>query len=315
MKKLIIFAIIFGVILVVAGAGVAAAGYKYYKVDKMIENTITLDDTYDKMSFKIETANLTIEKSTESTTKIVFTETKKITHEAKIIDNTLTVTVNDTRKWYEKIFNFNDFKIKAIAYIPAAEFESLTVDTATGNVNVPSDFTFENVNLKSSTGNIEFKAIVNDKLEASASTGNITISDSKPQNIVASASTGNINISNVEVVEKIEAKTSTGNISIKDSKATDLYVRLSTGNITLTNYVSSNSMELIASTGNIKFDRVDANTISAKTSTGSIKGTLLTGKTFDAESDTGKVTVPLGTTGGLCKLRTDTGRILIELAE
>ena len=315
MKKLVIFAIIFGFILLVAGAAVAAIGYKYYRVDKMVDNTIELTELYGNIDIKLKTTNIQLIKSAEPMTKLVIKETKKVIHSAEVSDNTLKITVDDQRKWFEKIFNFNDYKIKVDAYIPEANFESLVINSETGDITIPADFTFEKANIKASTGNIHFSGNVSKDLEVKTSTGNINISDVKPQNLIAKASTGNIVLNKVEVEEKITINGSTGNATLNDSKSKDLSINLSTGNIKLINYVASNDMELIVSTGNIKFENSDANTIYAKASTGDIKGTLLTGKSFDAESDTGKVTVPVGSTGGLCKLRTDTGRILIELAE
>ena len=73
-------------------------------------------------------------------------------------------------------------------------------------------------------------------------------------------------------------------------------------------------MNLKCSTGNINFDSSDASYIEAYTSVGNITGNLLTGKTFTATSDTGKVNVP-STTGNPCILKTSTGNIKITIKD
>ena len=50
-----------------------------------------------------------------------------------------------------------------------------------------------------------------------------------------------------------------------------------------------------------------------KTDTGDVTGSLLSDKIFFAESDVGSVDVPKTTTGGVCEIRTDTGKIAITI--
>ena len=50
-----------------------------------------------------------------------------------------------------------------------------------------------------------------------------------------------------------------------------------------------------------------------KTDTGDVTGSLLSDKIFLAESDVGSVDVPKTTTGGVCEIRTDTGKIAITI--
>ena len=67
-------------------------------------------------------------------------------------------------------------------------------------------------------------------------------------------------------------------------------------------------------TGAIRLDRCDAGSLDLESDTGSITGTLLSDKVFVTKSDTGKIIVPETTTGGICKIETDTGRIEITIA-
>ena len=67
------------------------------------------------------------------------------------------------------------------------------------------------------------------------------------------------------------------------------------------------------STGDVTLDGCDAETLWIKTDTGDVTGTLLSDKIFMAQSDTGKVEVPKSTSGGVCEVSTDTGKILLSV--
>ena len=58
----------------------------------------------------------------------------------------------------------------------------------------------------------------------------------------------------------------------------------------------------------------DAPEISVETNTGDVTGTLLTPKTFEADTDTGKVKLPQSEPGGRCRLKSDTGDFVIGIA-
>ena len=66
------------------------------------------------------------------------------------------------------------------------------------------------------------------------------------------------------------------------------------------------------STGDLYFEGFDAKNIYVELSTGDVKGTILTSKDFDANSDTGHVSVPKTREGGDCIINVSTGDIIIS---
>ena len=60
------------------------------------------------------------------------------------------------------------------------------------------------------------------------------------------------------------------------------------------------------------FDSFDAKNIYVSVTTGDVKGTILTDKIFNVKSSTGKVNVPDTYNGGICKISTTTGDIIIS---
>ena len=314
MKKFIIFSLVFGFMLLIVGSIMFGISYKNRSDDRVLTKIIEINESFNDIDINLKTADLELIKSDEAKTKLVIDEKKKVIHTAHVESNKLIVEVKDERRWFEKIFNF-DFNLKVTVYLPSTSYENLTVISSTGDVIVPNDFSFTNVKSVMDTGNITLKSNISNLVDVKTSTGNITIENTNSTNVKATASTGNINLVNEEAAELIDVSASTGNVKLTDTKAKDLKVKTSTGDIKLIRYISSNDIYLRASTGNVKFEDSDSNTIDVETSTGSITGVLLTDKTFLTHSDTGKITVPTGTTGGNCKLVTDTGRINIQIKE
>ena len=96
-------------------------------------------------------------------------------------------------------------------------------------------------------------------------------------------------------------------------------MKSSTGKINLKDVVTTGNIKLKASTGDVEFEDMDCGAASTciidiKTDTGDVKGSLLSGKMFDVDSDTGRKERPESTSGAAtCKVRTDTGDIKITV--
>ena len=113
--------------------------------------------------------------------------------------------------------------------------------------------------------------------------------------------------------ETLEINVSTGKTNLTDISCKNLISNGTTGDIFLINLLASEKIFIERSTGDINFDGCDANEIQIKTSTGDVEGTFLSDKSFDTETDTGKISVPKGTNGGKCEIVTDTGDIKINI--
>ena len=130
-----------------------------------------------------------------------------------------------------------------------------------------------------------------------------------------SVSTGSIRSSRpVSCQGDVSLRFSTGRVELTDVTCGNFTAKGSTGDMKLTKVMAKGRMELECSTGDIRLDRCDAAEISARTSTGDITGTIRSEKVFSAKTSTGKVSVPQGSSGGKCELKTTTGDIQIAYA-
>ncbi len=239
--------------------------------------------------------------------------TENTRHSVKVENDTLIINTVRKTMWYEFIsINFDTPKITV--YLPKTQYDLLFIEEDTGDVNVPNDFTFKETDITLTTGDVNFYA-TSDALKIKTSTGDVEVEDTLLGSLDIRVTTGEVSLENVKCAGDLGVEVSTGETELDNVTCKNLVSNGSTGSITLKNTVAVEKLIVDRTTGGVKFEGADAGEISVKTDTGSISGTLLSEKVFIAQSDTGRVSVPETTSGGKCKLSTDTGSIKIKIAK
>ena len=274
-------------------------------------NEITED--FDGIAIDTDTADISILHSDDGSCKIVAYDIKKINYSVNIENGILKIKLNDTRKWFEKIFNMGSSSLTI--YLPESEYTSLTIKEDTGDIEVSDSFTFGKIDIDLSTGDTEIYADVTDELKIIGSTGDVKIEDISCASLDVKISTGDVEISGVSCLGDASVKLSTGDVSITDMTCNNLTSNGGTGIINMTNVIANGKFTIERSTGDVKFKKCDAAEIYVKTDTGDVTGTLLSEKIFIASTSTGKVRVPETITGGKCKITTSTGDIKISIEQ
>jgi len=256
-------------------------------------NRYEIPEEYENIQIVTKTADIVFLPSENDHTLVICREEKNVPHTVAVKDNTLVIEAVDERAWYEYIgISFQSPQITV--YLPQEQYDTLSVKSNTGNVEIPGNFTFDRINISVSTGSISIENISAEGLDLSVSTGRITVS-------------------NVNCVGDVSVRVSTGKASLTDIRCKNFSTRGSTGNISLTNTVAAETLSIKRTTGDVKLDGCDAAEIFIETDTGDVTGTLLSEKVFLVETDTGRIDVPKSVTGGKCEISTDTGDIRIRI--
>lgn len=319
MRKLTVFWLIIAVVLILTGGAVFTGAmigmhwdFSKLSTAQMEINEYTFSDKFNNISINTDTADITFIPIEDGKTKVVCKEFQNARHLVTVTDDALQITLQDSRKWYEHIGIFID-QTEITVYLSQKEYKNLKLDADTGDVELPSDFLFENMDISLHTGDMNIQGSVKENVKLKATTGDICYSGSAAGDMDISVSTGKILLSGVSCAGDIQLKVSTGDTDIRDVQCQNLSSNGSTGDLYLKNVIASGNFTLERSTGHICFDRCDAAKIFANTDTGSLTGSLLSEKIFMAQSDTGNVNVPKTASGGVCELTTNTGNIRIEI--
>ena len=280
--------------------------------NKYETNAYAIVEQYQNITVATDTANITFVASEDVNTKIVCYEQKNAKHTVLVEDDTLVITLVDTRKWYEHIgINFGTPKITV--YLPQGEYGALSVKGETGDVEIPKDIQLKSLDVSQSTGDVMNYASVSEAMEVKTSTGDILIADASAEMMDLSVSTGKITLSDIKCEKDVKITVSTGKTNVTNLKCNNIISKGSTGDISLENVFVAEKMTVVRSTGDIKLSACDAAEIFIETDTGDVTGTLLSEKVFIADTDTGCVDVPKTATGGKCEITTDTGDTKIKI--
>lgn len=291
-----------------------AVGFDIKKLGTAVyeTNTYSINEEFDRIEMDSYTANIQFLPSTDGVCKVVCYEEEKIKHSVRVQDGSLEIKATDMRHWYDYIgmsFEKSDVTI----YLPETEYNALTVKSNTGDIEMPEDFWFETVTLKTDTGDIWWSAPVEDTLRLHTDTGSIEVKTTTAGEIIAGTDTGRITIDGVAVEGMLDMETATGRIKLSEVSCKNINVKGSTGSITLKHTVALGDCFVSSSTGDVFFESFDAASILVKTGTGDVAGTLRSEKRFVTETGTGNISVPNTSTGGTCEITTGTGDIEIEL--
>ena len=277
-------------------------------------NNYEITENFNNISIVTDTADIVIVPSENQKTSVVCHEHKNMKHSVTAHNGKLVIEIVDARKWYEYIgINFGTPKITV--YIPQGEYGALFVKSSTGNVEIPKEFKFENIDISESTGSVTNYASASENIIIKTSTGNIRVENVSAGTLDLSVSTGGIAVSDVTCEEDIKIKVSTGKTNLTNIDCKNVVSNGATGAISLKNVIAAEKFSIERSTGDVKFDGCDAAEIFVETDTGDVRGSLLTDKIFIIQTDTGNVDVPKTATGGKCEITTDTGDINISIKQ
>ncbi len=286
--------------------------FKRLSTTKFETKTYEITEKYKDILILSKTADVELVATDDSVITVKCYERFNAKHSVTVDDGTILIKEDDTRKWYEHIgVSFENPTITV--HVPKNFRSSLGITTFTGNVKIPKDLNFENIEIIGNTGKIECNASAEQSIKASTSTGIISVDNVTTGAVSLSVSTGKITASNISCENSFEADVSTGDCILTDIECKSFASDGNTGSLTMTNVIASEKFTISRSTGDVKFEKCDASEISIETDTGYVRGSLLTDKIFIANSDTGSINVPKTTSGGMCEITTDTGNIKITI--
>lgn len=275
--------------------------------------TYEITEEFSSIEIDTETADLVFAVSEDGTCRVDFYVPESVTHSAEVQNGTLTVQTSE-ENWNME-FDIHYQSPKVTLYLPKTVYAALTVEETTGDIEIPEDFQFENVDVTLSTGDVKCFASVSGALNIATTTGEIAVKQSAVGSLALSASTGEITVSDVSCEGDLTANVTTGTVNVSDTTCRNFSSIGTTGEVFLTRLLAAGKISIERSTGDVRFDRADAAELFVKTSTGDVTGTLCSEKIFFAESSTGDVRVPRTTTGGTCEITISTGDIRIEIAK
>ncbi len=300
--------------LIIFGGAMMALKWDFFKLstEKYETNEHTVSESFKNISVDTDTADIKFEVSKNTQCSVVCVEQANLKHSVNVSDGTLVIKLTDTRKWYEYVgINFGTPKITV--YLQEGQYGELSVDSSTGDIELPATLSFDKINIDLSTGGVECRASAAENIKIKTSTGDVKVEDISAASLELITTTGKITASGIACTAQVNVNVTTGKTQLTNITCKSLTSTGNTGKISLTNVYVEDTMSVDRTTGDVILANSDAGAISIKTSTGDVQGTLHSPKTFYTSTSTGKVSVPK-TSGEICEITTTTGDIEIEIA-
>lgn len=280
-------------------------------IAKYVTNTHEINEDFNSISINSDTADIVFLPAEDGKCKVVCYEIENLQSAVCVDNDTLKLTVEDTRKWYERISLMGSSK--TTIYLPKEQYLALTVEQSTGDVEISKGFLFESIDISVSTGDVKCYALAQSTLKIKTSTGDALLQGVSATSVDISVGTGSVNMSDISCVEGTTINVSTGKAQITNAQLGSLSTSGTTGDIDLNNVIVNGKMYIKRNTGDVKLDSCDAKEIEIETSTGDVDVTLLTIKQFSVTTSTGKVKIPQESYGDKCKITTSTGDITVAI--
>lgn len=303
--------VIIGGIIFVGAMALAHWDFASFGTAKFETNTYVISEDFRSIAIEGDTEDITFARSDDGQCRVVFHESEKQKHFARVEGDTLTIGVVDASEWHDHLFGSDSPTITV--YLPQSAYAQLAIDESTGDVTLPKDFTFDGIRIKVSTGAVECGASAFGTLDIETSTGRIRLSGVSARDMKLKVSTGRIEVESVKVGAGLAIGVSTGKALLTDVTCADFVTTGNTGSLTLADVVATGAMTIERTTGDITFERCDADELTVSTDTGDVTGSLRSAKVFMVKTGTGKVDVPETTTGGACRITTSTGNVRITV--
>ena len=249
------------------------------------EKAEQISTSFDGIEIVSDTADLTFVPANEC--KIEYTTHKRITYSTTVENGVLKIKIKDSRHWFEKIFSFGG-KSTLTVYLPAGEYSSLTVNQATGDINVPAGYTFGNVDISLSTGDTSFCASTNEALKIHSSTGDIALENVSCGSLDTKVTTGKTRLSHVSVMGDATVKASTGDTELNNVMFVNLSTVARTGDLTATG-LNGGSLSIERSTGKVSLRDVICGDMTVAISSGKVALTDVSCTSFTSTGNTGDI--------------------------
>ena len=301
--------------LAVIGAALACAhgDINAFGSAKFVTETVDIAEDFSDIAITASIERISFAPSGDGKCRVEFYRDERSAVSAAVSGDALEIKAVKEGKWYENISFLSFGSPRITVYLPKTEYGALTVSADTGSVTLPEAFAFAGVDVRTDTGDVDIASRVSGALRVNTDTGCVACEGISAGSIDIAVSTGRVRLASVECAGSLGVAVTTGKTTLTGVTCASFCSEGSTGDLTLENVICSGGVIIERSTGDVKFVNCDGAELDITTDTGDVTGSLRTDKVFIVKSDTGRIDVPETTSGGKCRIISDTGDIKISV--
>ena len=249
------------------------------------EEVIT--DDFDSIKICEISHDIKIVESDSDEVKVEYYDSEKYVHDIDVKGDTLTIGVNsytDGTPWWEWVTFDMDWiygettgDYQLTVYLPEGEYGSLELDNVSSNMIVPEGYTFDDLTVNTTSGDIAAECSVTGSVKISTVSGEVKLANGTPSDVDINTTSGNADLNDMTVAGLINISTISGEI-------------------TLTNVVTDD-VDINTTSGEIIFNDLTTGTANIDTTSGDVSGTIAGDHEYDTSTVSGDIDLPSNING------------------
>lgn len=256
-------------------------------------NSYELSENIDSIYVRSDRADVVFYRSADENTYVVCHEESNCKHSVEVENGVLKVELIGERGILDKIEIVADEPGISI-YLPEKAYKSAAISCATGDIKMQSSFSFTDVDINLTTGDVALSGL---------SAGEITLS----------LTTGDVNLSDISCEGDMDMSVTSGETTLRRVKCANFTSLGNTGDVEMVSVLADKTMQVKRTSGDIQLEDCDGADIYLQTTTGDVEGSLRSAKIFNAQTTSGDIDLPRSSFGGSCEIKSTTGDIEIEI--
>lgn len=286
MKKSLIIALIVAVAMIIIGAVISVLAIGMVKGDFNAFSTVTYEEKiyeitedFDSISIDESDCEIIFARSENNICKVECAENENSWHEVGVKDGTLCITAFDKPMAHIGIISSRQ---PMMVYLPKDKYDKLTIDSSSGGVNIPEDFTFTDAKVNCTSGSVKFMSNVVSDADINSTSGSVAVSGLTCENLDVSSTSGSVKVGAITAADSISLSATSGSIGASGlNAANNLTIKNSSGSIVF-DKINAGALTVSASSGRIEADDVNADGAEFETTSGSVtlNGTRFTGALY-----------------------------------
>ncbi len=296
--------------LILALGGLAAVRFDITRLNTVSyqTNTYEIGEAFHNITIEGGSCDVRLYPSENDTCRVVCTAEDDVDFTVEVGDDTLHIQRQDTKVRF-LYFDIYWGETGISVYLPRSDYESLSIRTTSGDVEVPEFFSFPSADIQCGSGEVRLLASVGDTLSVQSQSGDIHMGNTSPAIMNVQTGSGEISIDHVKGETALQIRSTSGDVTLANVNGKAVDVITSSGEVTLSNAILEGSIYLKSDSGDVALRTSDAADLYIQTGSGSVSGTLLSEKVFLIDTSSGDVTVPHSASGGKCEVTTQSGDI------
>ncbi|MBR5947666.1 MAG: DUF4097 family beta strand repeat protein [Clostridia bacterium] len=281
------------------------------------KSSAPVDGGFTSIRVRVRDSDVRVYRSDDGEPRVDCEDHERIYHRVFTEGGVLHIEEVDERRWFERFKSFGR-NLKVNIYLPEVNFDSLDIESMSGDIEVQSGLGFDSARAKTMSGDVEFYASVRGALELSSTSGDVRAEGKNElERLKVTSVSGDVKLRGFICARNADAGSTSGDIEASDVTCENGSFKSVSGDAKLHNILCANKLDISSTSGDLRFQNCDGASVELGSVSGDIKGSLASGKHFTAKSLSGSIRLPKDNSNqnGECRTKTVSGNISIGICE